>query len=103
MVVCPNNQSLEADIGKSTAVATWTDPQATDNSGQKSTIICSIESGSQFEIGLTEVVCKALDATGNQATCAFTVEIKGEKIKLIQLLSNTTTAWITKRTLKCQI
>ena len=70
-------------------MATWTDPQVTDNSGLNPKVICSVDSGSQFGIGLTEVVCKALDATGNQATCAFTVEIKGEKLKSIQLLSNT--------------
>ena len=78
MVVCPCNQSLEADIGQSTAAVSWT-VQATDNSGLNPTIICSTDSGSQFEIGITEVVCQALDASGNSASCEFTVQITGEK------------------------
>ena len=55
----------------------WTDPQVTDNSGQIPTITCDTNFGSQFRIGETEVTCQAVDPTGNQATCTFTVKIEG--------------------------
>ena len=66
-------------MGNSTAVVKWSDPEATDNSGQNSTFTCSVESGSRFEIGQTEVTCQASDPYGNQANCSFTVEIQGNK------------------------
>ena len=55
----------------------WTDPQVTDNSGQMPTITCDAVSESQFTIGKNEVTCQAVDPTGNQATCSFTVKIEG--------------------------
>ena len=61
-----------------TAALTWNKPTISDNSGQIPTVTCSPESGSQFMIGATGVVCRARDSSGNQGTCAFTVRIKGE-------------------------
>ena len=58
-------------------MVTWNDLQATDNSGQSLTVTCSTGSGSQFGIGETEVICQAVDPTGNQAMCTFTVKTKG--------------------------
>ena len=57
----------------------WTDPTASDNSKQTPTVTCSVESASQFEIGETEVICEALDASGNLATCSFKVDVKGNE------------------------
>ena len=84
MSLCPNNQSLETDSGVSTTVATWISPEASDNSEETPTIACSVESGSQFGIGENEVVCDALDASGNQATCKFYVNIEGDTFQMIQ-------------------
>ena len=77
MTFCPDNKSAAPASGQPTAVVTWNEPQATDNSGLSPTITCIIESGSQFEIGKTEVTCQAVDPSGNQAICAFTVTIEG--------------------------
>ena len=55
----------------------WIDPQATDNSGQISTMTCDVESGSRFQIGKTEVICQAVDPSKNQASCLFIVQIEG--------------------------
>ena len=62
-------------------MVTWSDLQATDNSGQDPAVTCSTESGSQFGIGETEVICQAVDPSGNQATCMFTVKIAGNDFK----------------------
>ena len=64
----------------------WTDPQATDNSKEMPKITCNAESGSQFQIGNTQVHCQAVDPTGNRATCTFDVQIKGDENVLIKVL-----------------
>ena len=60
-------------------MVTWSDLQATDNSGQSPTVTCSTGSGSYFEIGITEVTCQAVDPYGNQAMCLFIVKIEGDE------------------------
>ena len=77
LTLCPSNITMVTDLGEPTAAVNWIDPRATDNSGQSPTITCSAGSGSQFMIGETEVVCQAVDPSGNQATCLFTVKIEG--------------------------
>ena len=74
-ICCPSTFSIDSTV---TAALTWNNPNTTDNSGQVPTVTCSLESGSQFEIGATHVTCEALDSSGNQATCAFTVQVKGD-------------------------
>ena len=73
MITCPANQIINTEPCKTYASVSWTDPQVTDNSGQIPTIVCDVESGSQFGIDETEVTCQAVDPTGNRATCTFTV------------------------------
>ena len=77
MITCPVSQTVNTEPSKAYASVSWTDPQVTDNSGQIPTITCDAESGNQFGIGETEVTCQAVDPTGNQATCMFTVKING--------------------------
>ena len=75
---CPANQTINTVPSQSTAIAVWTDLQATDNSGIKTTITCDLESGNQVHIGQTEVVCEARDPSGNQAICTFVIEVIGK-------------------------
>ena len=65
------------DPGQSTAVVTWTDPTAVDNMDPNPVFSCTHVSGSEFNIGITEVVCKATDANENKAVCRFNVVITG--------------------------
>ena len=83
MQFCPTNQSLETGLGLPTAVVNWTNPKVTDNSKTKPTVTCSVESGSKFEIGETEVICQAIDPAGNRATCVFTINIEGKMLFII--------------------
>jgi subtilisin-like proprotein convertase family protein len=39
------------------------------------TVVCNPPSGSCFPVGTTTVTCTATDASGNTATCSFTVEV----------------------------
>ena len=83
MITCPVNQTINTEPSKAYASVSWTDPQVTDNSGQIPTITCDAESGSQFDIGETGVTCQAVDPTGNQETCTFTVKIKGKQFTFV--------------------
>ena len=74
---CPINQTRETDVGQLTAVVEWEAPNATDNSKEAIIVSCSPTSGSNFNIGQAEVVCKAEDSSGNMATCRFYVDITG--------------------------
>ena len=73
---CPTNRTLGTDLGLPTAVVVWSGPTATDNSEAVS-VSCLPTSGSNFTMGVTEVVCMAEDGSGNTATCRFYVDIIG--------------------------
>ena len=77
-ITCPGNKTLETTPDQPTAVAVY-NPNVSDNSGQYLNVSCSIESGSEFDIGQTDVICAAYDPSGNQAMCYFTIEVKGIK------------------------
>ena len=74
---CPTNITQETDPGKPTAAVEWEEPLATDNSGDAVNVVCNHVSGAQFNIGHTEVVCQAVDSSGNKAECQFNVTING--------------------------
>ena len=72
---CPNNQSVNTDRYKATALVHWVEPNAIDNSGS-SNITCDPSSGSDF-IGETKVTCTARDESNNEDTCSFYVNVNG--------------------------
>jgi hypothetical protein len=71
---CPANVVQSTDPGLCSAVVTFTAPTATDNCPGV-TVTCSPASGTAFPKGTTTVTCTAMDASGNQSTCQFTVTI----------------------------
>ena len=77
VVVCPGNKTANTEPRLANATVVWTDPQVTDNSAQFCTITCNVESESQFEIGETEVICQAVDLSGNRGVCSFAVVVLG--------------------------
>ena len=80
---CPVAMTQHTDPGRATAVVTWTDPTAVDNIDPNPAISCTPVSGSEFVIGITEVVCEAGDANENTDMCRFTVAITGKACKII--------------------
>ena len=77
VLACPVNQTANTEPGLANATVVWSDLQVIDNSGHFPTVTCNVESGSQFEIGETEVICQAVDVGGNRGACSFTVIVKG--------------------------
>ncbi|XP_070547456.1 hyalin-like [Ptychodera flava] len=63
-----------------TIQVTWILPNASDNSGTVR-VSGSLESGSAFTIGVTNVSYKAEDPSGNTASCEFSVTVKEESEK----------------------
>ncbi|MFY9574681.1 MAG: DUF4394 domain-containing protein [Blastocatellia bacterium] len=74
-ITCPANISVAASatcpITNSVGV-TFPPPTASDNCPGV-TVVCNPPSGSIFPVGTTTVTCTATDATGNTATCSFTI------------------------------
>jgi subtilisin-like proprotein convertase family protein len=78
-ITCPPNQTYtgtSVDPNTCTVVATVTypAPTVTDNC-PGATVACVPASGSPFPVGTTAVVCTATDASGNTASCSFTVTV----------------------------
>ncbi|XP_071786035.1 uncharacterized protein [Asterias amurensis] len=74
---CPFGPTVNAPTGSSSAIVTWSEPTATDNSGQQPTLSRTHTPGSSFTVGYTAVVYTFRDATGNQASCTFLVHVTG--------------------------
>ncbi|XP_072051836.1 hyalin-like [Amphiura filiformis] len=70
---CPNNVRVSAPVGSTSAIATWTEPRATDNSGDTPTRTRTHTPGSSFPTGTTTVTYRFFDASANIATCEFDV------------------------------
>ena len=58
---------------------------ASDDTDPSPTVVCAPASGSTFPIGVTVVNCTATDATGNQATASFKIDVKGAAEQLVDL------------------
>jgi len=77
VITCPvnqtvlTNQALCTGAGTTCQIANFT-TTASDNCPGV-TVLCNPPSGSCFPVGTTSVTCTATDATGNTATCSFTV------------------------------
>lgn len=76
-ITCPSN--VTAVVAQTcpvptTAVVNFPPPTASDNCPGVTTV-CNPPSGSILPVGTTTVTCTATDASGNTATCSFTVRV----------------------------
>ena len=71
---CPTDTILTADPNLCAAIFEFTLPTATDDCSAVS-ISCTAVSGEAFNIGVTTIVCIAIDAVGNDTTCSFNVTV----------------------------
>ena len=75
-ITCPPNVTAVTDQNACPpppcVVGTFAAPTATDNCPGV-TVLCNPPSGSCFPTGTTTVTCTATDASGNTATCSFTL------------------------------
>ena len=69
------NIALDSELGVCGAVASWTDPELTDNCDDLLDLSSSHPNGGQFSVGTTEVTLTATDDHGNSSTSTFTVTV----------------------------
>jgi len=78
VITCPASQSVNVATGMCTSAAiNYTTPTATDNCMPAPTVVRvgGPASGSSFPKGITNVIWRATDATGNLKTCSFSVTV----------------------------
>ncbi len=76
VISCPTNITQSNDVGSCDAIVTYTPPVGTDNcSGQTTTLTAGLGSGGAFPIGGTTEAYVVTDASGNTASCSFTVTV----------------------------
>ena len=76
----PTDFTVPTDPGKPTAVVTWNEPTASDNSNQMVTLVSNHQSGdaaNPFPIGPTIVTYTATDLYSNMETGQFIVTVTG--------------------------
>ena len=74
----PEGLVVSTDPGLPTAVVSWQQPSATDNSGDPVTIASNFNSGDTFPIGITTVTYTATDTSGNEESATFTINVTGK-------------------------
>jgi hypothetical protein len=74
MITCPANVVAVGNPGDSGVQVCFPDPTVTDNCPGV-TVMCTPPSGSIVPVGSTTVTCTATDASGNMASCSFTVTV----------------------------
>src|SRR5674536_201063 len=75
---CPSNITKANDAGLCSAVASWTEPTATDNCTASGSLVWTKSHlpGAVFPVGITTVTYTATDAAGNiSKVCSFTVTV----------------------------
>jgi hypothetical protein len=74
-ITCPPNQiAITANPHDMSVAVTYSTPTISNNCSGAS-VVCTPASGSVFSLGTTTVTCVATDASGNTATCSFTVTV----------------------------
>jgi hypothetical protein len=76
-ITCPSNMMVEF-TSETGAVVTYP-VAATDNCDPSPVATCAPPSGSLFKIGVTNVHCSVGDASGNFASCSFTLTVLGAR------------------------
>lgn len=81
-LACPTNVTVDENSpGMGLAVVRYKSPTSNDNCATGASA-CSPPSGSSFPLGTTTITCDVSNASGDHATCSFTVTVKGSNCTL---------------------
>ena len=72
---CPRNMVFYVPKCSSSAVVSWNEPKATDNSGHVIISYPAVQPPANLSIGLYNVHYSAADGEGNRANCSFIVQV----------------------------
>ena len=87
-ITCPMNVTGGTDPDVCTAVREFSAP-GLDNCPNVQ-VMCTPTSGSSFPLGTTTVTCTATDASGNNASCAFTETVNDTQAPTVKCSGNIT-------------
>lgn len=90
-VLVPENIVVNSDV--TTGEIVTFNPTAVDNVDELLTPTCSPQSGSLFPVGVTTVICTAIDAAGNANTNSFTVTIDYKEFEIPEWVKNVASFW----------
>ena len=78
VITCPSDITQDTDANSCDAVVNFTAPTGTDNCPGATTVLGAggLASGSTFPLGATTNTYTVTDASGNEASCTFTVTIE---------------------------
>lgn len=76
---CPPNITISIPAGESEGVVTFDPPLVVDNC--QATMSCTHQSGDLFPLGITGVVCTAMDDAGNSVECTFLITVETEELQ----------------------
>jgi len=94
-ISCPASITLEPTC-PSGAIATYTAPVGTDNcAGSTTTRTAGLASGSVFPVGTTTVTYLVTDASGNTASCSFTVTVLTPQVVIQNLQASVNASSLT--------
>ena len=74
VITCPPNQTAVTPVATDPCTVVNFTTTASDNCPGV-VVVCNPPSGSCFPVGVTTVTCTATDASGNTATCSFTISV----------------------------
>ncbi|XP_072017380.1 uncharacterized protein [Amphiura filiformis] len=80
---CPLPKVVKTDQGKATAMVWWLDPVPTDSTDYVYKATCYPPSGTNFTIGISQVVCKAVDRRGITKTCNFDIKVEDNQAPVL--------------------
>lgn len=75
VIACPPNDTLTLDPTSCDTVYTYTVAVEDDQPGAVFGLVSGISSGDTFPVGITINLFLAIDASGNTASCSFTVQV----------------------------
>ena len=79
---CPENMVFFATECSSSALLTWNEPKAIDNSGHVSISYPAIRPPVNLTIGLYSLLYSAIDSSGNQVNCTFIAQVASKSLRL---------------------
>jgi len=86
LISCVQNIEKENDPGKCGAIVTYTAPAGTDNCpGAVTRRTAGLGSGAFFPVGVTTETYTVTDASGNVASCSFTITVKDVELPVITM------------------
>jgi large repetitive protein len=91
-ITCPESISVSSDPTECGAIVNYVTPVGEDNCpGVNTALTNGLASGSLFPVGITLVEYTATDASGNQVTCSFAVEVIDDVVPIITCPSDIVT------------